>query len=139
MLNRRIEKSIELKAPVSGSGRRSPTIVQFGEWFRVKLDGPLSPGKSHAAMSPILDTKPEVGSRRPVDRARILISFTWHPYAVEAHVDYSSETPTLVEFRLQKTPVGNAAAGCQSQALTRFPVIACWKRSAEMRAAGHSR
>lgn len=35
-----------------------------------------------------------------------LFSFTWHPYAVDPKKDYSKETPTLVEFRLEKTPTG---------------------------------
>jgi hypothetical protein len=35
-----------------------------------------------------------------------LFSFTWHPYAVDSKIDYSKETPTLVEFRLEKTPKG---------------------------------
>jgi hypothetical protein len=33
-------------------------------------------------------------------------SFTWHPYAVDPKTDYSNETPTLVEFRLEKTTSG---------------------------------
>ena len=33
-------------------------------------------------------------------------SFTWHPYAVEPGTDYSKETPTLVEFTLEKTATG---------------------------------
>jgi hypothetical protein len=32
-----------------------------------------------------------------------LFSFTWHPYGVDSKIDYSKETPTLVEFRLEKT------------------------------------
>ena len=35
-----------------------------------------------------------------------LFSFTWHPYAIDPNVDYSKETPTLVEFRLEKIPSG---------------------------------
>ena len=35
-----------------------------------------------------------------------LFSFTWHPYAVEPGTDYSKETPTLVEFTLEKTATG---------------------------------
>jgi hypothetical protein len=35
-----------------------------------------------------------------------LFSFTWHPYALDLKVDYSRETPTLVEFRLEKIPTG---------------------------------
>ena len=30
-----------------------------------------------------------------------LFSFTWHPYAIDPQQDYSGETPTLVEFRLE--------------------------------------
>ena len=35
-----------------------------------------------------------------------VFSFTWHPYAVEPGTDYSQETPTLVEFTLEKTAAG---------------------------------
>ena len=35
-----------------------------------------------------------------------LFCFTWQPYAVELQKDYSTETPTLVEFGLEKTPTG---------------------------------
>ncbi len=33
-------------------------------------------------------------------------SYTWHPYALNPKVDYSQETPTLVEFRLQEKATG---------------------------------
>ena len=35
-----------------------------------------------------------------------LFSFTWHPYAIDPKVDYSKETPTLVEFRLEEIASG---------------------------------
>ena len=35
-----------------------------------------------------------------------LFSFTWHPYSMDPKVDYSRETPTLVEFRLENTASG---------------------------------
>ena len=35
-----------------------------------------------------------------------LFSFTWHPYALDPTRDYSQETPTLVEFTLEKTAAG---------------------------------
>jgi uncharacterized protein YndB with AHSA1/START domain len=35
-----------------------------------------------------------------------LFSFTWHPYAIDPHKDYSQETPTLVEFQLEETAGG---------------------------------
>jgi uncharacterized protein YndB with AHSA1/START domain len=33
-------------------------------------------------------------------------AFTWHPYAVDPKVDYSEETPTLVEFHIEPTVAG---------------------------------
>ena len=41
----RIEKRIELKAPVSRVWRALTDYREFGEWFRVKLDGPFVPGQ----------------------------------------------------------------------------------------------
>jgi len=35
-----------------------------------------------------------------------LFSFTWHPYAIDPAVDYSTEAQTLVEFRLEKIAEG---------------------------------
>ncbi len=103
----RIEKQIELKAPVSRVWRALTDYREFGEWFRVKLDGPfvagasvrgqiLHPGYEHVNMSFTPDQiVPES-----------LFSYRWHPNAIDMSVDYSAETPTLVEFRLQATAEG---------------------------------
>ena len=40
-----IEKRIELKAPVSTVWRALTDHRAFGEWFRVKLDGPFAQGE----------------------------------------------------------------------------------------------
>src|ERR1700674_3555543 len=44
-MNSVIEKRIELKAPVSRVWRALTDYREFGEWFRVKLDGPFAPGQ----------------------------------------------------------------------------------------------
>jgi hypothetical protein len=44
-MNDRIEKRIEVKAPVSRVWRALTDHREFGEWFRVKLDGPFAPGQ----------------------------------------------------------------------------------------------
>ena len=41
----RIEKQIDLKAPVSRVWRALTDYREFGEWFRVKLEGPFVAGK----------------------------------------------------------------------------------------------
>jgi uncharacterized protein YndB with AHSA1/START domain len=103
----RIEKQIELKAPVARVWRALSDHQQFGAWFKVRLDGPFAPGKvvrgqiTHPGYqhvrweAVVVEMVPER-----------LFSFRWHPYAVDASVDYSSEPQTLVEFRLEETPGG---------------------------------
>jgi hypothetical protein len=44
-VNNQIEKRIELKAPVSRVWHALTDYREFGQWFRVKLDGPFVPGQ----------------------------------------------------------------------------------------------
>jgi len=103
----RLEKRIELKAPVSRVWRALTDYREFGEWFRVQMESPFVPGQAcrgritypgyeHLRMEIVV---------QKIDAER-LFSFTWHPYAVDPQVDYSQETPTLVEFLLEKTATG---------------------------------
>ena len=86
----RIEQSVELKAPVSRVWRALTDYREFGEWFRVKLDGPFlegqastgfitHPGYEHIKWKVIV---------QKMDPER-LFSFTWHPYAIDPNIDYS--------------------------------------------------
>lgn len=106
-INDRIEKRIELKAPISRVWRALTDHREFGEWFRVKLDGPFVPGqvsRGHITYPGYEHLKWEAVVQK-MDPER-LFSFTWHPYAIDPEVDYSKEPPTLVEFRLEKTAAG---------------------------------
>jgi uncharacterized protein YndB with AHSA1/START domain len=103
----RVEKRLELKAPISRVWQALTDYRQFGEWFQVKIEGPFVagqvsrghityPGYEHLRWEAVIQKiEPEK-----------LFSFTWHPYAIDPKVDYSKETPTLVEFRLEKTASG---------------------------------
>ncbi|MGH6812124.1 MAG: SRPBCC family protein [Methylocella sp.] len=103
----RIEKRIELKAPVSRVWRALTDYREFGEWFRVKLDGPFVPGQvSRGKITyPGYEHLTWEATVQKMEHER-LFSFTWHPYAIDPKVDYSREPPTLVEFRLQGTASG---------------------------------
>jgi uncharacterized protein YndB with AHSA1/START domain len=106
-MNNQIEKRIELKAPVSRVWRALTDYREFGQWFRVKLDGPFVPGqiaRGQITYPGYEHVKWEaVVQKMEPER---LFSFTWHPYSVDSKIDYSKETPTLVEFRLEKTSNG---------------------------------
>jgi len=106
-MQNKIEKRIELKAPISRVWRALTDYREFGDWFRVKLERPFVagqesrgnityPGYEHVVWTAVVQKmEPER-----------LFSFTWHPYAVDPNVNYSKETPTLVEFRLEKAGSG---------------------------------
>jgi uncharacterized protein YndB with AHSA1/START domain len=111
MATDRIEKRIELKAPISRVWRALTDYKEFGEWFRVKLEGPFAvgqvsrgqityPGYEHVKWQAHVEKmEPEW-----------LFSFTW-PHAkslakADYSPDYSKEPTTLVEFRLEKTTNG---------------------------------
>lgn len=103
----RIEKKILLRAPRSRVWRAISNAEEFGEWFRVKLEGAFVegstvcgkityPGYEHLTM--------EVQVER-IDPERYF-AYRWHPYAIDPAVDYSSEPGTLVEFRLEEADGG---------------------------------
>src|ERR1700726_3819434 len=103
----RIDKTIELKAPVSRVWRALTDHHEFGTWFRVRLDGPFVPGqvsRGHITYPGYEHIRWEAVIQK-IEPER-LFSFTWHPYAIDPKQDYSNETPTLVEFRLEKTATG---------------------------------
>lgn len=103
----RIEKTIDLKAPVERVWRALTDHREFGEWFRVKLEGPFVPGTvSRGRMA--IEGYEHLSWVAKVTRmeAPNLFAFTWHPYAVDPDVDYSAEPPTLVEFRLEPVAQG---------------------------------
>ena len=103
----RIEKTIEIKAPVSRVWRALTDHREFGTWFRVRIDRPFAagevsrgqiavPGFEHVKWESVIQAiEPE---RR--------FAFTWHPYAIDPDVDYSGEPSTLVEFILEPIPGG---------------------------------
>jgi uncharacterized protein YndB with AHSA1/START domain len=107
MATDRIEKEIDLKAPVSKVWRALTDSREFGEWFQVKMDGPFvagqeahgdltHPGYEHLRMTVVV---------QKIEPERYF-SYTWHPYAIDTKVDYTKETPTLVEFTLEKSAKG---------------------------------
>jgi uncharacterized protein YndB with AHSA1/START domain len=103
----RIEKQIEIAAPISRVWQALTDSRQFGEWFLVKMEGPFVAGQPAAGKI----TYPGYENLRmeivvKEIEPQTLFSFTWHPYAIDPKVDYEQEESTLIEFRLQPTPGG---------------------------------
>jgi uncharacterized protein YndB with AHSA1/START domain len=104
----RIEKRAVLREPRSRVWQALSNAGEFGAWFGVDF-GSLSfapgaavkgrithPGYEHLTMEVWVE-------RMEPER---LLSFRWHPYAVDPNVDYSSEPTTLVVFELQEVAEG---------------------------------
>ena len=110
-MENRIEKRIELAAPVARVWRAVTDHREFGEWFGVKLDGPFVPGQVSRGQITYPGCEhikwEAVVQKMEPER---LFSFTWpHPKSLDKEnypKDYAGEPTTLVEFRLEKTARG---------------------------------
>ena len=104
----RIETKILLKAPRARIWRALSNAEEFGNWFGVALQGKsfragervqgrvTYPGYEHVIFDVSIERmEPET-----------LLSWRWHPAAVDPAVDYSHEPTTLVVFELQETQNG---------------------------------
>lgn len=103
----RIEKVVELSAPVSRVWSALTDHIQFGEWFRVRLDGPFVvgetttgnityPGYEHMSWESV--TEEITPERRFV--------FSWPPGAVDPDTAYDADAMVTVEFVLEPTEGG---------------------------------
>ena len=105
----RIEKRIELNAPMARVWRALTDYREFGQWFRVDLDGPFAVGEiSRGRITyPGYEHLRWQVTTTAMERER-LFAFTWCPYTYEddSDVDYAEEPQTLVEFRLEPTSAG---------------------------------
>lgn len=114
----RIEKNVLLSAPRARVWKALTDAEEFGEWFGVRFDGPFAPGKPQRGV--IVPTtvdaevakaqQPYAGTPFEITIDRIeperLFAFRWHPFAVEAGVDYSREPTTLIVFTLEEAANG---------------------------------
>lgn len=95
-----IEKRIELKAPIARVWRALTDHVEFGQWFRVKLEAPFEVGKTSRGMMtyPGYEHFKWEAVVQKMERER-LFSFTW-PHVTDPNADTTKAPWTLVEFRL---------------------------------------
>ena len=114
----RIEKKIVLRASLERVWNAISDAKQFGSWFGVDFDGPfvegahltgrIVPTRVDAEVAKLQE--PHAGKRFEwtVDRIEPMhrFSFRWHPFAIEADVDYSKEPTTLIVFELQEVADG---------------------------------
>lgn len=98
----RIERHIDIKAPVSRVWHAITDQKEFSAWFGVNLESAFTvggtvrgrithPGYEHVVMEVVV---------RAIEPERYF-AYNWNPHAVDPGTDYSKEAPTLVEFHLE--------------------------------------
>jgi uncharacterized protein YndB with AHSA1/START domain len=104
----RIERKIQLKAPRSRVWRALSDATEFGAWFGVDFRG-----KAFVAGKPVQGKVTYPGYEHVVMEVQIermeperLLSWRWHPAAIDTSVDYSDEPTTLVVFELTEVDGG---------------------------------
>jgi uncharacterized protein YndB with AHSA1/START domain len=104
----RIERKILLKATRARVWRALSNAEEFGNWFGVNFKG-----MTFAAGKPVLGKVTYPGYEHITMEVFIerveperLLSWRWHPAAIDPTVDYSAEPTTLVVFELEETAGG---------------------------------
>jgi uncharacterized protein YndB with AHSA1/START domain len=104
----RIERKVLIKATRARVWRAVSDAAEFGDWFGVDFKGKsfvagksiqgkiTYPGYEHLTMEVLID--------RVVPER--LLSWRWHPAAIDPTVDYSQEPTTLVVFELEEVDGG---------------------------------
>lgn len=102
-----IDKVIELAAPVSRVWKALTDSTEFGEWFRVRLDGPFEVGKTtRGKMTFPGHEHVEWESLTEAMDPERLFAFSWPPSAVDPDTEYGADAKIRVEFRLEASGNG---------------------------------
>ena len=104
----RIERNVLINAPRARVWRALADAGEFGDWFGVNFKGKTFvagqhiqgkityPGYEHLNMDVLVERiEPEQ-----------LLSWRWHPAAIDPKVDYSQEPTSLVVFELKEVAGG---------------------------------
>lgn len=103
----RIEKIVDLAAPVARVWRAITDHKEFGEWFQVRLDTPFKVGTTTTGniTYPGHEHMKWVSVTEQMDHER-LFAFSWPPSAIDPDTEYDKEAKVRVEFRLEPTERG---------------------------------
>jgi uncharacterized protein YndB with AHSA1/START domain len=112
----RIERRVLINGTRARVWRAISNAPELGEWFGVDFKGkafaagkPIQgkityPGYEHLTMEVVIE---KIVPER-------LLSWRWHPAAIDPAVDYSQEPTTLVEFELEEVEGGTMVSVVES-------------------------
>jgi uncharacterized protein YndB with AHSA1/START domain len=103
----RIERSVLINAPRDRVWRALSDAEAFGTWFGANLKGQaFAPGQRARGQMNGNCGHENIFFDVVIERIdpQDLLSYRWHPGAVDPSVDYTKEQPTLVTFTLKDAP-----------------------------------
>jgi uncharacterized protein YndB with AHSA1/START domain len=104
----RIDRTIEIAAPVERVWRALTSAEELSAWFQVRIEGAIAAGSDVWMTS----THPQhAGMRWPVRIVELTpprrMVWHWHPGAIDPAIDYSKEPQTTVTFTLEPSRTGS--------------------------------
>jgi uncharacterized protein YndB with AHSA1/START domain len=112
----RIERKILLRAPRARVWRALTNAEEFGSWFGVALKGKTMVAGKHLQGNITYPGFEHLVWEVLIERLepQSLMAWRWHPAAIDAKVDYSSEPTTLVTFELKDAEGGTLLSVAES-------------------------
>jgi uncharacterized protein YndB with AHSA1/START domain len=119
----RIERRVLINGTRARVWRAISNAAELGEWFGVDFEGKAFaagksiqgkityPGYEHLTMEVMIE---KIVPER-------LLSWRWHPAAIDPAADYSQEPTTLVEFELEEV-VGGTMVSVVESGLDKIPL-----------------
>lgn len=103
----KIERKVEIKAPISKVWDAIIDHEKFGEWFRCRLDQPFKEGEMSTGMMtfPGAEHVKWVAKVIRIDAEKCL-EFSWPPYVADETIDLSNEPWMDCRFELEQTSDG---------------------------------
>lgn len=129
-MTNRIEKTVDVDAPIERVWQALTDHEEFGQWFRVKLDGPFAVGRSTTGRItyPGYEHMKWESLTETMDAPRLFV-FTW-PHPEDPHAEsYAGSPRTRVEFRLESIATGTRVTVVESG----FEVVPADRRAEAMR------
>jgi uncharacterized protein YndB with AHSA1/START domain len=117
----RIDRTIEIAAPLEKVWHALTTAKEIATWFRMTVEGDVVAGHDLWMTHEGRRFKVRIIEMTPPHR----FVWQWHPGAIDPAVDYSQETPTTVTFTLEPTATGTRL----SMAETGFDEISLARRA----------
>jgi uncharacterized protein YndB with AHSA1/START domain len=119
----RIERKILIAATRERVWRALTDLGEFNRWFGVQLEGKAFAARTHFKGRVTYPGYEHLMFEVTIERCEPpgFLSWRWHPAALDASVDYSSEPTTLVEFELREAGGGTVLTVVES-GIERIPL-----------------